>query len=135
MGMFHILRIIQIQIKDLLMHIWAFIVFHTRTGIQALYLEQLHHSFFCVRYFRDSILRTICLGWLQTTILLISASWVASVTGVSHWRPAWAFIFICASLFVCPSIHPFIHSPSIYHFIHILHLIINFCLEKRLEGK
>jgi hypothetical protein len=29
---------------------------------------------FCVRYFR-----LICLGWLWTVILLISASWVASV--------------------------------------------------------
>jgi hypothetical protein len=28
--------------------------------------------------------RTICLGWLQTMILLISASWVARITGVSH---------------------------------------------------
>jgi hypothetical protein len=27
---------------------------------------------------------TICLGWLQTTILLISASWVARIIGVSH---------------------------------------------------
>jgi hypothetical protein len=27
---------------------------------------------------------TICLGWLPTMILLISASWVARITGVSH---------------------------------------------------
>jgi hypothetical protein len=26
---------------------------------------------------------TICLGWLQTTILLISVSWIARITGVS----------------------------------------------------
>jgi hypothetical protein len=39
---------------------------------------------FCVRYFRDRILLTICLGWLQTAILLISASWVARITGLSH---------------------------------------------------
>jgi hypothetical protein len=25
-----------------------------------------------------------CPGWLQTAILLISASWVARITGVSH---------------------------------------------------
>jgi hypothetical protein len=29
---------------------------------------------------------TICLGWLQTSILLISASWVARITGVSQWH-------------------------------------------------
>jgi hypothetical protein len=33
-------------------------------------------------------LRTISLGWLQTKILLVSASWVARITGVSHYRPA-----------------------------------------------
>jgi hypothetical protein len=27
---------------------------------------------------------TVCPGWLQTAILLISASWVAMITGVTH---------------------------------------------------
>jgi hypothetical protein len=27
----------------------------------------------------------ICPGWLRNTILLISASWVAMITGMSHW--------------------------------------------------
>jgi hypothetical protein len=27
---------------------------------------------------------TICLGWLWTSILLISTSWVARITGMSH---------------------------------------------------
>jgi hypothetical protein len=36
---------------------------------------------------------TICPSWLQTVILLISASWVARITGVSHWCPA-LFIFV-----------------------------------------
>jgi hypothetical protein len=39
-------------------------------------------------FFRDRVLWTICLGWLQTAILLISASWVARITGVSHQHPA-----------------------------------------------
>jgi hypothetical protein len=30
-------------------------------------------TLFCVEYFRDRVLQIICLGWLQTTILLISA--------------------------------------------------------------
>jgi hypothetical protein len=30
----------------------------------------------------------LCLGWLWTGILLISASWVARIAGMSHWRPA-----------------------------------------------
>jgi hypothetical protein len=32
--------------------------------------------------------KLFALGWLRTVILLISASWVARVTGVSHWHPA-----------------------------------------------
>jgi hypothetical protein len=31
---------------------------------------------------------TICLGSLWTTILLISASWVARIIGMSHQHPA-----------------------------------------------
>jgi hypothetical protein len=39
---------------------------------------------------------TICLGWLQTAILLISASWVARLTGVSHWCPAGTIlVYLC----------------------------------------
>jgi hypothetical protein len=34
--------------------------------------------------FQDRISQTVCLGWLWATILLISASWVARITGVSH---------------------------------------------------
>jgi hypothetical protein len=37
------------------------------------------------------VLKTICPGWLQTMILLISASWVARITDVSH-RPSYVFI-------------------------------------------
>jgi hypothetical protein len=39
----------------------------------------------CVWVFQDRVLRTNCLGWLQTAVLLISASSVARVTGVSRW--------------------------------------------------
>jgi hypothetical protein len=41
-----------------------------------------------VKVFWDRVSWTTCLGWLQTMILLISASWVARITGVSHQRPA-----------------------------------------------
>jgi hypothetical protein len=34
---------------------------------------------------RNSVSWTICLGWLWTAILLISASWVARVIGLNHW--------------------------------------------------
>jgi hypothetical protein len=46
----------------------------------------LNHSAspFCAGYFRDRVSWTICLGWLRTMILLISAFWVARITGLSH---------------------------------------------------
>jgi hypothetical protein len=42
-------------------------------------------ALFCDGIFRDRDSLTICLGWLQTRILLISASWVTRITSVSHW--------------------------------------------------
>jgi hypothetical protein len=45
------------------------------------------------RYFWDRVLQTICPGWLWTMILLISASWVARITGMSHQRLVLCFNF------------------------------------------
>jgi hypothetical protein len=49
-----------------------------------IHLEPLCQPFFLWRVFQDRVLWTICLVWLQTSIFLISASWVARITGVSH---------------------------------------------------
>jgi hypothetical protein len=45
-------------------------------------------ALFCDGLFQDRVLRTICQGWLRTAFLLISASWVARITGMSYWRQA-----------------------------------------------
>jgi hypothetical protein len=37
----------------------------------------------------DRVFQTICPGWLQTLVLLISVSWIAGITGMSHQHPAW----------------------------------------------
>jgi hypothetical protein len=50
-------------------------------------------ALFLWRVFQDRVLQTSCPSWLWTTVLLISASHVARITGVSHQCPAW-FIFI-----------------------------------------
>jgi hypothetical protein len=42
--------------------------------------------------FPDRVSWTICPGWLPVTILLISASWVARITGMSHLYPAKSFL-------------------------------------------
>jgi hypothetical protein len=41
---------------------------------------------FCDRVFWDRVSWTICPGLVWTVILLISASWVAKITGVGHWH-------------------------------------------------
>jgi hypothetical protein len=56
--------------------------------LQALYCLSHTSSSFCSGYFRDGVLQTICLGWPQTTILLISASQALRIIGVSHQRLA-----------------------------------------------
>jgi hypothetical protein len=50
---------------------------------------------FYVRYFRDRVSRNILPpGWRLITILLISTSWVARITGVSDWCLAQQFILL-----------------------------------------
>jgi hypothetical protein len=44
-------------------------------------------------FFWDRVSWAICQGWLQTAILLISAFWVARITGVSHQCPAEVYFF------------------------------------------
>jgi hypothetical protein len=38
----------------------------------------------CVRYFWHRVSWSICPGWLWTEVFLISASWIARITGLSH---------------------------------------------------
>jgi hypothetical protein len=62
-------------------NLFFFFFWHTGVWTQGLHLKPLHLET------PDRVLRTVCLGWLQTTIPLISASWVARMTGVSHRHP------------------------------------------------
>jgi hypothetical protein len=45
-------------------------------------------ALFCEGFFEDRVSGTICPKWSQTLILLISASWVTRIIGMSHWRLA-----------------------------------------------
>jgi hypothetical protein len=51
-------------------------------------------AFFCDGFFQDRVSQTICPVWLQTRILLISASQVARIKGVSHQRLL-EYIILC----------------------------------------
>jgi hypothetical protein len=50
-------------------------------------------ALFCDGCFWDMVSWTVCLSWFQTVILLISASWGARITGVSHQHLAPLRIF------------------------------------------
>jgi hypothetical protein len=60
----------------------------------------LSHSpaLYVLGYFRDRVLQTICPGWIWTMILMISASWVARITGVSLQCQALLLFWRCYSL-------------------------------------
>jgi hypothetical protein len=72
-------------------------------------ISTLSHSTspFLWRDFQDRVSRTIGPGWLQTKILLISTSWAARITGMSHWRPAEV-----ASYWPCFSVMTLNSSPA-----------------------
>jgi hypothetical protein len=57
----------------------------TGAWTQDLHLEPLCHPFFMKDFLDICFRRTICLGWLPTTILPISAFWVSWTIGMSHW--------------------------------------------------
>jgi hypothetical protein len=50
-------------------------------------------ALFCVEYFWDRVFQNICPSWPQTVFLLISASLVAKITGVSYQHLAALVIF------------------------------------------
>jgi hypothetical protein len=82
--------------------------FFCSTGVwtQGLHLEPLHQPFFVMRFFWHRVSQTICPCWFQTMILLISVSWVARITGVSHWRPDDFYLLITSKVkyllrFIC----------------------------------
>jgi hypothetical protein len=66
----------------------AVLGFELRATPPALFFVKGSSVFFC-----EGVSRTICLGWLWTTILLISPSWVTRITGESHWHPVLIFYF------------------------------------------
>jgi hypothetical protein len=59
----------------------------TGAQTQGLHREPLYNPF-VLGIFKIESHGTVCPGWLRTGMLLISASWVARITGMSHWPPA-----------------------------------------------
>jgi hypothetical protein len=83
----------------------------TRVWTQDLHLELLFQSFSWFFFFWGRVLWTVCLGWLWTESLLISASWVIRTTGVSHWH--WLFLgFDSVSLVYASDFMPVLYGLS-----------------------
>jgi hypothetical protein len=63
--------------------------FFCGTGLELRVLTLSHSTspVFVMGFFQDRVSQTICPGWLWTTIFLISASWVAGITGMSPRCP------------------------------------------------
>jgi hypothetical protein len=95
-------------------------------------------AFFCAGLFWDRVLWTICLGWLWTAVLLISASWVAkdyrrAISGqqysIFYW---WNFVGGAATWNKRDAWWPlsFVHSQNLLnHSISNLYSFINPCLQ------
>jgi hypothetical protein len=85
-------------------HVFVLVPFFCDTGVwtQGLHLEPLQQSFFVKRFFETGSHKLFARGWLQTMILLISASWEARITDVSHWCLA---VLVTFDKFVCPWNH------------------------------
>jgi hypothetical protein len=95
---------------------------------QGLHLEPLHQPFFCDGIFQDRVSWTICLDWFWTVILLISASCVARITGVSHRYPAWnSFLSLSRFLFqLCFRLLTYKNDPSHLFGSHVLRAYMGF---------
>jgi hypothetical protein len=79
----------QFQWNSLLI-LFIYLIFSIGVWTQDLLPESCHQPFFFVMvvFFQTSCIQ----GWLWTLVLLISAPWVAKITGVSHlasWPPFW----------------------------------------------
>jgi hypothetical protein len=66
----------------------------TGFGLRVLYCLRHTSSAFFSGYFGVRVSQTICQGWSQTAVFLISVSQVARITSVSHLCPASRSFFI-----------------------------------------
>jgi hypothetical protein len=78
---------------DMLTALCVRLVFFLILGLElrALILSHSTDQIFYNKVFRDRVskpARSVCTSWLRTVILLIAASWVPRITGVSHQCPA-----------------------------------------------
>jgi hypothetical protein len=70
---------------------------------QGLHLELFYQPHFCGGFFQVRVLWILCCPcWFWTAFLLISASWVARVTSMSHWHLPWNLSWPLVSSTFCP---------------------------------
>jgi hypothetical protein len=79
---------------------------------------------FCSGCYGDEVSRTLCLGWPRLAILLISASQVARITGMSHQHPAPLHFYLPPALSPAShtkACHPWVAMFSLYPSAQALH--------------
>jgi hypothetical protein len=109
-----------------------FFFFWRYWGLNSTYTQP---ALFCDGCFQDKVSWTICLGLASNGSLLISSSWVARITGVSHWWELGtdtAVMMIIPYFLGCPwNCHFQIQQSHIIPFINILTLndptLMSFC--------
>jgi hypothetical protein len=101
----------------------SFFFCSTGAWTQGLHLEPLHQPIFCEGFLEIGSWGTICLGWLQTTILLISASWIVRIASMSHWHLAEWLILIILYLKWCSEVS--IDQLTLYAYQKVVHLKID----------
>jgi hypothetical protein len=88
--------------------------FSTRAWSQGLHLEPFHQPFFVMGVFKIGSRELFaCAGFEPAAILLISASWVARITGVSRQHPALRPVLISTTAaFLCLQLKTFFQTPT-----------------------
>jgi hypothetical protein len=80
---------------------------------------------------QDRVSWTVCLRWLRTSIRMISASWVARMTGVRHQCLAYLFLFFsCIENLELTWVKLILESSIFTH--HILHRVMWSVLSSKL---
>jgi hypothetical protein len=92
----------------------VFLPFFYGTGIWTFW--PLYQPLFVLGFFEIRSQELFVHVWLQTMVLLTSASWVGRFTGVSHWHPA-IYFFVCLAYTGVLFLALFSNSDLFEHFL------------------
>jgi hypothetical protein len=113
---------------------WFFFFFGSSGAwTQGLHFEPLHLTYFCERFFEIRSHVTICPSWLRTTILLISVSRVARITGLKHQHLAPCSFYFYGSVWYSLKSGIMIPPALLFLLSNVLDTPNLFCFQKNLR--